>query len=374
MAPGSAAEARRRATRGGHAAAAPGRPRARRQGTSAAGSGGAGAGSPGGTAGADGGHEARRGAAAPPEPSARPRPDPRPTTRPPRPRSSRSGTVAPGTATRWAPTGRSTLASTPTRASTAPSTSPGPGARSAGRPRRRRDEAGPATAPPEELGTAADATAEPESGALGLVGARPDDHGRRHRRLGRACLDLRLPRPGRGHLDAPGRASPPDPLVRRPAAGGAGPAGPRDPAPPRVADEPAAVRPARPGDAVPGRLPRLARHRRRDRHARLRRDRLFLVQRVVPRRPGSGPARPERRDPRRAATPCRRWRRSPRSRRWGRSPSRSRSGSCSRSAPARAPRRRPTCCAIAVVVAYLAAFAGAAWWLARRRRAPGPAA
>ena len=29
---------------------------------------------------------------------------------------------------------------------------------------------------------------------------------------------------------------------------------------------------------------------------------------------------------------------------------------------------------IAVVVAYLAAFAGAAWRLARRRRAPGPAA
>ena len=81
---------------------------------------------------------------------------------PVRARVGRRRVVRPSSGTYWT----INPASTRTPASTGPSTWPAPGARSAGS-RRRRRTAGPATAPPDELGTAAGADAPSRSPARG---------------------------------------------------------------------------------------------------------------------------------------------------------------------------------------------------------------
>ena len=121
----------------------------------------------------------------------------RPTTRPPRRRSTPSGRAAPGTARRRRRTGRSTRASTPTRASTGPSTWRVPAARpQQDRRTRRRPDGRPAPASAPRAG-------EPAAGAdaeLGLQRQRVDDHGRRRRAGGRTAWAYE-------EADAAGRAA-----------------------------------------------------------------------------------------------------------------------------------------------------------------------
>ena len=148
----------------------------------------------------------RRGSATPPQASRKATPGS--TTydeAKPRPRSSPSGTAGRGTASRWARTGRSTLASTPTLASTVPSTSPGPG-RAVGLDA---PDGGADADHAPRPSDAADAT-EP-SWALGVAPGATDDRGRRRAggRTGWAYED------GRRDLGARARRAAASPVVAR---------------------------------------------------------------------------------------------------------------------------------------------------------------